>query len=140
MCGRTGHKSADCLWRLAGVDVEDAYCRASGGPLEDYEDGKVGGVWVDGNAEEDEDEERTFVLQSICTVALTNKVCVSQTTMRVERTTHSLSAHLVSSFAFSCTTHQVVFQIICCAAIFSGIFRVESERRTWMETVQSLVG
>ena len=43
-CGRVGHgDKAECRWRVAGIEEEDADCRRSGGQLESEEDGEVGG-------------------------------------------------------------------------------------------------
>ena len=53
------------------------------------------------------------------------------------RTTHSLSAHPLSSSAFSCTTHQVVFQILFSAQPLWVEYFACCERRTCMEAVQS---
>ena len=54
-CGRIGHTSAECLWGLAGVEEEDYDWRRSAGQSESEEDGEVGGVWIVGNVEDEED-------------------------------------------------------------------------------------
>ena len=51
-----GHESAECRWRVAGIEEEDADCRRCGGQHESEEYGEVGGVWIVGNVVELEEE------------------------------------------------------------------------------------
>ena len=62
-CGKIGHKSSECRWRVDNVDDDDdevdgySSGRRSGDQSESEKGSGVGGVWIVGNVEEIEDEE-----------------------------------------------------------------------------------
>ena len=60
-CGKIGHKSSECRWRVDNVDDDEVECyssgRRSGDQSESEKGSDVGGVWIVGNVEEVEDEE-----------------------------------------------------------------------------------
>ena len=62
-CGKIGHKSSECRWRVDNVDVDDEEAdgyssgRRSGDQSEAEKVSDVGGVWIVGNVEVFEDEE-----------------------------------------------------------------------------------
>ena len=55
-CGKTGHTSSECRWRVVSVDDDDhevdSYSsRRSGDQPESEKDSDVGGVWIVGHVE-----------------------------------------------------------------------------------------
>ena len=52
-CGRTGHKSSECRWKVDNVVEDDAESRRSGERCESEKDDEVGRVWIVGMEDEE---------------------------------------------------------------------------------------